>query len=337
VDAAVSAVKRALAQPPAPGRPDQASRALRALASLVLPADRSLLRGTRLVVVADGSLHYVPFAALPDRAGQPLVTRFEVVHVPSASVAGQIRTELAGRQAAPNAIAVIADPVYDAGDERVAAPSRRAAADPVLTRATRDFGFDGGRLPRLPFTRAEALSLRALAPASSRTLLDFSANVDAALSADLGSYRYLHFATHGLLNDSRPELSGLVLSLVDGKGRPRRGLLTAPDVSNLRLGAELVVLSSCRSAAGREVKGEGLLGLTRAFMHAGAPRVVASLWPVDDVASSRLMTRMYGRMLGPRKLAPAAALREAQLDLQRDPRWRAPYYWAAFQIQGEWR
>jgi CHAT domain-containing protein len=330
-------MKRALAERPAPGRPDRASPALRALASLVLPADRSLLRGTRLVVVADGSLHYVPFAALPDPTGQPLLTRFEVAHVPSASVAGQIRRQLAGREPAPLTIAAVADPVYDTSDDRVGAPTRRLAADPLLTRATRDFGFDGGRLPRLPFTRAEALSLRALAPASSRTLLDFSANVDAALSADLASYRYLHFATHGLLNDARPELSGLVLSLVDGAGRPRPGLLTAPDVSNLRLGADLVVLSSCRSAAGREVKGEGMIGLTRAFMHAGAPRVVASLWPVDDLASSRLMTRMYGRMLGPQKLSPAGALRGAQLDLLRHRRWRAPYYWAAFQIQGEWR
>jgi CHAT domain-containing protein len=132
-------------------------------------------------------------------------------------------------------------------------------------------------------------------------------------------------------------LSGLVLSLVDADGRPRQGLLTAPDVSSLRLGAELVVLSSCRSAAGREVRGEGLVGLTRAFMDAGAPRVVASLWPVDDVASSELMTRMYRGMLGPDQASPAAALRKAQLRMLRHPRWKAPYYWAGFQLQGEWR
>jgi CHAT domain-containing protein/tetratricopeptide (TPR) repeat protein len=338
VDAAVDAVKRTLAVPPAPsGAPDRAAAALAALAAMILPQDRSALAGGRLVVVADGSLHHVPFAALPDAGGQPLVARFEIANVPSASVAAQLRRDLAGRATAPRAIAAFADPVYGVGDIRLSVGTPRAAADATLERATRAFGFKDGRLPRLPFTRREAQAIAALAPTSSKVDVDFAANLDAALSPDLASYRYVHFATHGLLNDARPELSGLVLSLVDREGRARRGLLTAPDVSNLRLGAELVVLSSCRSAAGREVRGEGLLGLTRAFMHAGAPRVVASLWPVDDLASAQLMTGMYEGMLGPQKLAPAAALRHAQLGLLRHRRWRAPYYWAAFQIQGEWR
>jgi CHAT domain-containing protein/tetratricopeptide (TPR) repeat protein len=338
VDAAVDAVKRALATPPDPaGAPDRAAAALAALAAMILPKDRSALAGARLVVVADGSLHHIPFAALPDDAGKPLVARFEIANVPSVSVAAQLRRDLAGRAPAPRAIAAFADPVYGAGDVRLTGVARRPVADATLQRATRAFGFKDGRLPRLPFTRREAQGIAALAPASSRVDVDFAANLDAALSADLASYRYVHFATHGLLNDGRPELSGLVLSLVDRDGGARRGLLTAPDVSNLRLGAELVVLSSCRSAAGREVRGEGLMGLTRAFMHAGAPRVVASLWPVDDVASARLMIGMYEGMLGPQKLAPAAALRQAQLGLLQHRRWRAPYYWAAFQIQGEWR
>jgi CHAT domain-containing protein/tetratricopeptide (TPR) repeat protein len=338
VDAAVEALKAALAQPPGPPRGrDRTSAALRALAELVLPRERSVLRGTRLLIVADGSLHYVPFAALPDASGRPLIERFEIASLPSASVAAQLRRELAARPPAPRAIAVLADPVYDSADPRLHGVHGTTLADRTLQEATRDFGFKDGRLPRLPFTRREALSLAALAPASSTVRLDFAANVDAALSSELGSYRYVHFATHGLLNDVRPELSGLVLSLVDREGRPRRGLLTAPAVSNLRLQAELVVLSSCRSAAGREVKGEGLVGLTRAFMRAGAPRVVASLWRVDDLATSALMTRMYGGLLGPRALTPAAALRVAQLELLRHRRWRAPYYWAAFQLQGEWR
>jgi CHAT domain-containing protein/tetratricopeptide (TPR) repeat protein len=338
VDAAVEAVKAALARPPGPSSgPDRASAALRALAELVLPRERSVLRGTRLLIVADGSLHHVPFAALPDASGRPLIEQFEIASLPSASVAAQLRRELAERPPAPRAIAVLADPVYDSADPRLHGVHGTILADATLKQATREFGFKDGRLPRLPFTRREALSLAALAPASSTVQLDFAANVDAALSSELGSYRYVHFATHGLLNDARPELSGLVLSLVDREGRPRRGLLTAPAVSALRLQAELVVLSSCRSAAGREVKGEGLVGLTRAFMHAGAPRVVASLWPVDDLASSAFMTRMYGGLLGPRKLTPAAALRAAQLEMLRHRRWRAPYYWAAFQLQGEWR
>ncbi|MET0552233.1 MAG: CHAT domain-containing tetratricopeptide repeat protein [Vicinamibacteria bacterium] len=337
IDAAEAAVARGLAQPPQRRGTEDAAAALRALASLVLPEDAAILRGRRLVVVADGSLHHVPFAALPDASGRPLVERLEIANVPSASVVAQLRRETALRAPASRSIVVLADPVYDASDPRLPAASRTGLQDPVLARATRGFGFQDGRLPRLPFTRREARGIAALAPDRSRALLDFSANLDAVRAADLSSYRYVHFATHGLLNDDRPELSGLVLSLVDREGRPRTGLLTAPDVSSLRLRAELVVLSSCRSAAGREVRGEGLLGLTRAFMHAGAPRVLASLWPIDDLASSELMTRTYAGMLGPRTLAPAAALREAQLQMLRHRRWRAPYYWAAFQLQGEWR
>jgi CHAT domain-containing protein len=336
VDAAVARVRRALAEPPAAGA-DGAGAALGDLASIVLPPDRRWLRGSRLVVQADGSLHHVPFAALPDADGRPLVARFEVASVPSASVAAELRRQASARATAPRAVAVIADPVYDGSDLRLRGAPVAVVADASLVRATRAFGFVDGRLPRLPFTRREALAITALDPARSRAALDFGANLDAALSADLASYRYVHFAAHGLLNDARPELSGLVLSLVDASGRPRRGLLTAPDVAQMRLAADLVVLSSCRSAAGRDVRGEGLVGLTRAFMAAGAPRVVASLWPVDDVASAQLMTDLYRGLLGPSALPPAGALRRAQLAMLRHRKWKAPYYWAGFQLQGEWR
>jgi len=257
--------------------------------------------------------------------------------VPSASVAAELRRQAHARLPAARAVAVIADPVYDAADSRLHGPAVATAADASLALATRDFGFVDGRLPRLPFTRREALAITALDPAHSRAVLDFGANLQAALSPDLASYRYVHFAAHGLLNDARPELSGLVLSLVDDSGRPRQGLLTAPDVAQMHLGADLVVLSSCRSAAGRDVRGEGLVGLTRAFMAAGAPRVMASLWPVDDLASAHLMTDLYRGLLGPATLPPAAALRRAQLAMLGHRKWKAPYYWAGFQLQGEWR
>src|SRR4029453_12463142 len=196
----------------------------------------------------------------------------------------------------------------------------------------------GGRVPPLPFPRREAQGILAGAPASSsRSALDFGASLATVRDPEIASYRYLHFATHGLLDDARPELSGLVLTLVDEQGREQTGLLTVPDVLALRLRADLVVLSSCRSALGREVHGEGLLGLTRAFMYAGAPRVVASLWPVDDLATAELMKRFYAAVLGPAALAPAAALRRAEGERRRQPQWRAPYFWAAFQLQGEWR
>ena len=158
----------------------------------------------------------------------------------------------------------------------------------------------------------------------------------AATSPELGRYRYVHFATHGYIDSERPGLSALVLSLVDKDGRPQDGFLRANEIYNLSLPAELVVLSACQSGLGKEVRGEGLIGLTRGFMYAGTPRVVVSLWNVNDRATSELMARFYTRMLkgGER---PAAALRRAQVEMLEGGRWASPYYWAAFTLQGEWR
>ena len=156
------------------------------------------------------------------------------------------------------------------------------------------------------------------------------------MSGELGKFRIVHFATHGLLNSQHPELSGLVLSLVDERGRPQNGFLRLQEIYNLRLPADLVVLSACQTALGREVKGEGLVGLTRGFMYAGAQRVVASLWQVDDLATAELMKAFYRGMLR-EGLSASAALRAAQLEIRRQKRWAAPYYWASFTLQGEWR
>jgi CHAT domain-containing protein len=126
------------------------------------------------------------------------------------------------------------------------------------------------------------------------------------------------------------------LSLVDPDGKPRDGFMDLQDVYNLTLPADLVVLSACETGLGKEISGEGLVGLTRGFMYAGASRVVASLWKVDDVATSELMAEFYKGMLL-HGLAPAAALRQAQLEMQKRKRWADPYYWAAFTLQGEWK
>jgi CHAT domain-containing protein/tetratricopeptide (TPR) repeat protein len=314
-------------------------RTLAALSRMLLGPARAELAGRRLVVVADGALHHVPFGALDDGRGRPLVAAHEVVNAPSASVVALLRTMAESRPRPERTIAVLADPVFDQADARVRASGTAArTSDPELERVTRDLGFEGGRLPRLVFTRREARSIVALAPRGSRRLaLDFQASRASVEAPDLKEYRYLHFATHGLFNDVRPEMSGLILSLVDRDGRDRPGLLTAPDVFNLELAADLVVLSGCRTALGKEVRGEGLVGLTRAFMYAGVPRVVASLWPVDDLTTAELMKRFYEGMLGPKKLRPAAALRRAQAHMARDRRWSAPYNWAGFQLQGDWR
>ena len=146
----------------------------------------------------------------------------------------------------------------------------------------------------------------------------------------------MHFATHSLLNNQRPELSGVVLSLVDRSGNPQNGFLRLYDIYNLRLGSDLVVLSACQTALGGEIKGEGLIGLTRAFLYAGAPRIAASLWGIDDRTTAELMKRFYEGILI-RGERPVAALRAAQVAMWRTKGWDAPYYWAAFTLQGEWR
>ena len=338
IESAVAAVRAALSRAPAAGGRDRARPALQELAALVLPPDRTLPardtpRGDRR--------RRPPPRALRRSAGCRAASPFSRGSRSRACRRHPWRPRCGGCRRSARRRRVPSPwsrtPCTTSDDVRLPGPGPVRVVDTALAQATRGFGFQDGRLPRLPFTRREALSIAALAPATSTAALDFSANLETALSPDLAAYRYVHFAAHGLLNDARPELSGLVLSLVDRDGRTRPGLLTAPDVSTLRLNADLVVLSSCRSAAGREVRGEGLVGLTRAFMYAGAPRVVASLWPVDDLASAELMTAMYRGMLGPSKLSPAAALRGAQKAMLRHRKWKAPYYWAGFQLQGEWR
>jgi CHAT domain-containing protein len=192
-------------------------------------------------------------------------------------------------------------------------------------------------IPRLPGTRQEAEQIVAMVPAAeSRLALDFAASRETATNAELSQYRYVHFSTHGLLNSVHPELSGVVFSLVNEHGQAQDGFLRAHEIFNLRLPAEVVVLSACQTGIGKEIRGEGLVSLTRGFMHAGAPRVVVSLWDVSDLGTTELMVRFYHGMLK-EGMRPAAALRAAQLSLMNDNRWASPYYWASFTLQGEWR
>ena len=152
----------------------------------------------------------------------------------------------------------------------------------------------------------------------------------------MDKYKIVHFATHSLINNQHPELSGVVLSLVDEQGQPQDGFLRLYEIYNLKLSADLVVLSACQTALGKDIKGEGLVGLTRGFMYAGAPRLVASLWKVSDNATAELMNRFYQKMLV-EHLRPAAAMRAAQISMLKQKQWNAAYYWAGFVLQGEWQ
>jgi CHAT domain-containing protein len=310
------------------------------LSRMLLGPIAGQLERKRLVVVTEGALQYIPFAALvtPSKEQLPLIVDHEVVNLPSVSTLAVLRREVKGRLPAPKLLAVVADPVFDREDPRVSG-SRSAlvgtSAPDALSRSAKEaalFRFD-----RLYSSRQEAQAIGGLVPKDKKLqALDFDASRKTATSAELAQYRIVHFATHGLLNSRHPELSGLVLSLVDAKGKPQNGFLQAHEIYNLTFGAELVVLSACQTALGKEIRGEGLLGLTRGFMYAGAPRVVASLWNVPDRGTAELMKRFYQSMLA-KGLPPAAALRGAQVAMWQDKRWSSPFYWAGFTLQGEWR
>ncbi|HLW84569.1 MAG TPA: CHAT domain-containing protein [Candidatus Sulfotelmatobacter sp.] len=337
-----------------------------ALSRMLLGPIASDLGKKRLVVVSEGALQYIPFAALPElsKSGEPLIADHEIVSLPSASTVALLRRETEGRTAAPKLAMVLADPVFSRDDPRVAqsgsaveskvangktadpkTPDRKTSTQNNSTQETSEpdnlerSAKDSG-LPifdRLRASRREAETIVELAGKGNAVeALDFDSSRETATSEALGQYRIVHIATHGLLNSRNPELSGLVFSLVDRQGKPQNGFLEAQEIYNLKLGADLVVLSACQTALGKEIRGEGLVGLTRGFMYAGVPRVVASLWKVPDQATTELMQKFYRGILQ-QGLQPAAALRAAQFSMWKESRRSAPYYWAGFTLQGEWK
>jgi CHAT domain-containing protein len=307
------------------------------------------LTGGTLLVVSDGMLQYIPFAALPlpSSPGERLITRQRVVSLPSASALAVLRDELRGRPRPPKTLAVLANPVFRRDDPRLA-KVRRAEKTAVAHRRglpPRGTGSQGAgpadtwELEELPWSEEEARAIAGMDPDPRQklTALGFNASVETVLKGRLRDYRYVHFATHGFLDNMRPQMSSLALSRFDSKGRALEiHDLRLQDIYNLQLNADLVVLSACQTALGKEIRGEGLMGLTRGFMYAGSARVLASLWSVEDRATSKLMEKFYRHLLG-EHLSPAQALRSAQLDLANDRRWSRPYYWAGFSLQGEWR
>ena len=298
-------------------------------------------------VVADGALQLIPFGALPvpsKAAPSFLIVNHEIVNLPSASVLAAQRRELRGRAPAPKQVAVLADPVFDLQDPRLKRAVQQSSLSTMslpaeIQQAVRSAGLvdDRGALSRLPFTREEADAIFALAPSGDgMKAIDFKANRAMVTSADLSQYRIVHLATHGLLDTERPELSGIVLSLVDEQGKSQDGFLRLHEVYNLNWSADLVVLSACQTALGKEIRGEGLVGLTRGFMYAGAKGVLASLWNVNDSATAVFMKQFYQGLFA-KGLPPAAALRAAQVEMSKRNPSRSPYYWAAFVLQGDWR
>ena len=322
--------------------------AAKKLSQMILAPVADKLPGKRLVIVADGGLQTIPFAALadvnqkPDSVQyQPLMINHEIVNLPSASTIAIQRRELANRKSAPKALAILADPVYSADDQRVTGkpPNTQLGAELELedsflkrTRGSKRNGWN-----RLPDTATEAKGILNLIPGNNTLeAFNFDANYNWATSSALNQFRILHFATHGIVDKKQPEKSGIVLSLFNKKGDRIKGYLELKDLFNQDYPADLIVLSACETGLGTQVNGEGLVGLTRGLMYAGGERVVLSLWQVSDAGTSVLMQEFYQQMLKEDK-NPVEALRAAQRKLWEGEKWRNPYYWAGFTVQGEWR
>jgi len=320
------------------------------LSRILLEPVAEKLGNRRLVVVADGALQYIPFDALPaqfpqtagpvDASTNLLIATNEVVMLPSASTLIAIRGAQNHKGSPGKLVAIIADPVFSQSDDRVQGevqPSTvaKAAVDQNSDR-TEQQTIKNLKLARLTHASEEADAISAVAPwGTTLVAKGFDASRETAMSSEVSRAQIVHFATHGFLDNEHPELSAIVLTMTDRNGVKTNGLMPLPDIYTLDLSAELIVLSACQTALGKDIKGEGFIGLTHSFMSAEAKSVVASLWKVDDRATAALMAAFYEGMLQ-KGMTPAAALRSAKLKMMRETQWTAPYYWAGFVLEGEY-
>jgi CHAT domain-containing protein len=345
------------------------AQAAGALYKTVVEPAAPLFKQRRLLIVADGALNYVPFHALVTAAPPAgadfstlpyLLKTNDSLFAPSASVVAAIRRQRAAAESQAGGMLVVADPVFDSTDSRARAVNAAAVQQPEAG-AGRALGFESavaditegeksegvpqpagaqrGVLVRLAGTGVEAHQIAKLAAGAGRKAdvwLGLQANEADLEAGDLRQYRVLHFATHGLLNAERPQFTGVVLSLV-GNREGTDGFLRTDEVFNLHLGSPLVMLSACETGLGREKRGEGVMGLTRAFMYAGAPTVGVSLWSVNDASTATLMTDFYQKFLGAPAATPAAAMHDARAKMLTNKRFSAPFYWAPFVLVGDWK
>ncbi len=306
------------------------------LSRLLVVEKLANLSAKRLVIVADGALNLIPFASLKI-SERFIAEKFETVQLPSLTTLHVLR-EANIKPFAPNSLAIIADPVFSGGDERLAKnyrlKNKNVTANSDLTATLRDFNLT--TLSRLPFTRIEAEKISQNSTNKTTLNLDFKANRERLLNGEFDRFDILHFATHGFLNNQHPELSGLVLSLTDEKGNQQNGFLRTQDLYLLKIKPQMVVLSACQTGLGTQVENEGLIGLTRGFLAIGTPRIIATLWKVDDAATAEFMSRFYRAMLKENQV-PSAALKTAQNEIRRISRFNNPRYWAGFVLTGEWR
>jgi CHAT domain-containing protein len=313
----------------------------------------------RILIVAEGMLQYVPFDSLPlprpkqaaPVAGgampamaadkQLLIDTNEIVILPSVSILVANRQQKLKVGSGDKIVAIFADPVFEANDDRIQNRSSNidvASTDsdqPFSHVTLRGFAANGG-LRRLVHSSEEADAILALTPRGTAMVVKaFDANRETAMTMSGGGYQIVHFATHGFFNSEHPELSGIFLAMVKPDGSKINGFMALQDIYKLDLSAQLVVVSACDTALGKDIKGEGLMSLTRGFMYAGSRSVVTSLWKVDDRATAKLMKHFYEAMLQD-GMTPAAALRLAKQKIRREKAWSEPFFWAGFVLQGEY-
>lgn len=316
IDPMADTLRFALVQSRQPAQRARVDLAANQISDLLLkPAADELTRKRRIAVVLDGSLHEIPFAVLPDPADMRLylVERHEILVLPSSSTLLASRRPTT-RPPPSKILAVLADPVFSPADDRLASHTHRTSSSPI-------------GLPRLLYSAREASAIASLVPGDkSLVALGFKASRELAMSREFGEYKIVHFATHAIQNASDPDRSGIVLSLFDQDGKRLDGVLGVKEIRSLELSADLVVLSAC----------EGSDNLGQEFLAAGARQVLASLWAVTDVSTSRFMSHFYEGLLRD-GFTPEQALRQTQLEMIRQPRWNAPANWAGFVLQGDWR
>jgi CHAT domain-containing protein len=315
--------------------------AVQDLAQMVLLPAKDQLAHRRVIVVPDGVLNYIPFQVLRlPGDNEPLVASKEIINAPSASILGELKQQAARRQPAANVLAAFGDPVF--ASEAVSQDTKENEEDIATARwhsNLRHFelnknSFDPATVAPLFYAKHELRSLRDVAGDGALIVSDYAATRDQFLSTDLTNFAILHLVTHGYFNPATPESSGFVLSTTDRQDKKLKGFIELRDIYELRVPVLLVVLSACQTALGKDVRGEGLLGLTHSFMYAGASSVVASLWKVEDGATAELMKLFYTNMLRD-GMKPSEALRVAQNSIRQRPEWSSPYYWAGFTLQGD--
>ena len=341
-------VSSLLALPPMSGNNDNLTQAIQELSRIILSPVAAELNKRVVIVVADGALNYIPFQVLQmPSENEPLVAKHEIVNAPSASILGDLRDERERRSTPTNLLAAFGDPVFYSTATAHNAEKPDGEITAALTRSIpwrstlRDIdlnrdSFDPSVITPLFYAARELTNLRDMAGGQSLVLGQFAATRERLLNTDFSQYAILHLATHGFLDPKRPEYSGLLLSTVNNQGKQIDGFVGLQDIYQLRAPVLMVVLSACQTALGKDVRGEGLVGITRGFMHAGASSVVASLWNVDDGATAELMKRFYSNLLQ-HGMSSAEALRAAQNSIRQEPEWQSPYYWGAFTIQGEYQ